>query len=228
SGAVRRPTLCSRCYSLGTLQRHTERRPAPLLFRYKSCQKIDATDPHLFISQDHKMFGPPSSKLSAASYASSLGRTLRAIRRRPVLDCPCFGFGVREEGEGEEEKRPNCLPAYTPYPPPSKDTPRPRRFLNITPSLGRIFRPLGSLICVVGERETLLDPLDARTHCSRDKPCSLKHRHALMPCACLNDHRFPEQTTEGAWHSLWCADCHRCCYVCVDRVDLPPYSPRSE
>ncbi|KAK7055431.1 hypothetical protein R3P38DRAFT_1356326 [Favolaschia claudopus] len=50
--------------------------------------------------------------------------------------------------------------------------------------------------------------------CPADKGCLLV-RHALGPCPCPNDYRFPAQTEPTAWHSKYCMDCKRNCLVCT-------------
>ncbi|KAJ6463453.1 hypothetical protein C8R45DRAFT_1025797 [Mycena sanguinolenta] len=65
------------------------------------------------------------------------------------------------------------------------------------------------------------DATDICLHCASETSCSLSKSHALGPCPCPNDHRFVEQTTSSAWHSLYCAKCHKHCFVCVGTSDIP-------
>ncbi|KAJ6554570.1 hypothetical protein B0H19DRAFT_1262905 [Mycena capillaripes] len=58
------------------------------------------------------------------------------------------------------------------------------------------------------------DPADVCDHCHNEHPCSLPTSHALAWCACPNDHRFEQQTTTSAFHSLYCHGCQRYCYKC--------------
>ncbi|KAJ7270725.1 hypothetical protein B0H12DRAFT_777571 [Mycena haematopus] len=65
-----------------------------------------------------------------------------------------------------------------------------------------------------------LDRADICVHCTGETGCSLSTFHALGPCPCPNDHRFEQQTTSSAWHSLYCAKCCKHCFLCVGSSDI--------
>lgn len=68
--------------------------------------------------------------------------------------------------------------------------------------------------CIPLETQPPLEPSDICPHCPSEGGCSLREKHALYPCGCPNDCCFTEQTTAGAWHSVWCSNCGVICHSC--------------
>ncbi|KAJ7042813.1 hypothetical protein C8F04DRAFT_55029 [Mycena alexandri] len=86
------------------------------------------------------------------------------------------------------------------------------------------FNEAGGAYCslVSASLDHILPPLDLCGHCHTEKGCSLGS-HSLSPCQCLNDHRFEQQRTPGAWHSLWCSKCEQYCHSCPGPSSLSDF-----